>query len=720
MPDISITDNLGGPVGVKLDLTQPSSLVDYAKAQVLHLLVAPDFVARKDQPLTQAAAQPVRFEARLGNAFPLGLTQPEVTLTPKVDAVLRANTSAGANLFEGEAFPLAAVVPGATGLVGLAMTGALDAGVSGSAGNLTFGLNAGGNMQVEFLKAFLTGPDEPTLGEATGQMLSGYLIPASVDDLKRMRVHDICTVCGTGSLKVSGGFEVATPVNPLATVTLPLNAGTLQVKNGVMAGVSASFTLSGSYQIRARRLANGAIELSYLRERGTRLQADFNAAAALTASFNGADLLGALVGAISTNPSDPALLKGLSPDEVKAFTGALQEGVQHSVQASIDAVLSTASDNQAAFQYELDLDSLDAASLDAVNRALRGDLTGLTVFETRTAAGAAIAPGVKLLDSLLVRARTSGITLKVNLLGIVNLLSLSKLISKCEILFEPASGDLTIKETAQSERLSAITDQLLRQEALRKALFESVLVTTTYRAGKAVALPELDSHALHFVIHRGTSSANVRDYLNWFATLGLIQQTEAGSLLGQYPGDKTSNCVLRTAFNDAACEQLFFGPDGKLRDEAYYLEFGRRALRAMLVPSPEAADQARYRVLDDPTSWKRAVDDGPSPELRHVIPLDPADPHFDMALTLVRGDIYDLVWWAHSMRAAGEALLAVRQAPALQGHRDALQKTMLKVVADSKARFEQPWGMVAFYWAAGSPPTASGRLSAGQWTVARP
>jgi hypothetical protein len=394
--------------------------------------------------------------------------------------------------------------------------------------------------------------------------------------------------------------------------------------------------------------------------------------------------------------------------------------VQHSVQASIDAVLSTASDNQAAFQYELDLDSLDAASLDAVNRALRGDLSGLTVLETRTAAGAAIAPGVKLLDSLLVRARTSGISLKVNLLGIVNLLSLSELISKCEILFEPASGDLTIKETAQSERLSAITDQLLRQEALRKALFESVLVTTTYRAGKAVALPELDSHALHFVIHRGTSPANVRDYLNWFATLGLIQQTEASSLLGQYPGDKTSNCVLRTAFNDAACEQLFFGPDGKLRDEAYYLEFGRQALRAMLAPSPDTVDQVRYRVLDDPTSWKRAVDDGPSPALRQVIPLDPADAHFDMALSLVTGDIYDLVWWAHSMRAAGEALLAVRQDPALQGHRDALQKTMLKVVADSKARFEQPWGMVAFYWAAGSPPTASGRLSAGQWTVARP
>ena len=45
---------------------------------------------------------------------------------------------------------------------------------------------------------------------------------------------------------------------------------------------------------------------------------------------------------------------------------------------------------------------------------------------------------------------------------------------------------------------------------------------------------------------------------------------------------------------------------------------------------------------------------------------------------------------------------------------------MLKVVSQSKARFDQPWGIVALYWAAGSPPTASGRLTAGAWTLTRP
>jgi hypothetical protein len=41
--------------------------------------------------------------------------------------------------------------------------------------------------------------------------------------------------------------------NPLASVDLPLGSGTVAVKAGLAAGLSASFTNSGSYQMRARR-----------------------------------------------------------------------------------------------------------------------------------------------------------------------------------------------------------------------------------------------------------------------------------------------------------------------------------------------------------------------------------------------------------------------------------------------------------------------------------
>ena len=73
MPDISITDDLGTPVeSVKIDLSQPSSLVNYARAQLLHLIVVPDFLALQDKALSVAAPKPIQFQARLGNDFALG------------------------------------------------------------------------------------------------------------------------------------------------------------------------------------------------------------------------------------------------------------------------------------------------------------------------------------------------------------------------------------------------------------------------------------------------------------------------------------------------------------------------------------------------------------------------------------------------------------------------------------------------------------------------
>jgi hypothetical protein len=290
---------------------------------------------------------------------------------------------------------------------------------------------------------------------------------------------------------------------------------------------------------------------------------------------------------------------------------------------------------------------------------------------------------------------------------------------------------VTIKETAASQRIGAISNAASRQEALRKAIFESVLVTTTYRASGAVAMPELHCANLHFVVNRDTNAATVRGYLDWFAALNLMAKGDIAAVLSGYTGAATSTCLLRTELDDAACENLFFA-GGKLHEEAYYREFGRHALRALLHPDADEIDAARYRCLDDPATWARAVELGPSPELRQLIPLDRTDPRFDQVLADVTGDLYDIVWWAESMTQAGAGLLEMRQFlngrdpvglkddVEFQRNCETLQQLMLSVVAKSKARFGEPWGMVSLFWSAGSPAGAAGRLQAGAWHVARP
>ena len=152
----------------------------------------------------------------------------------------------------------------------------------------------------------------------------------------------------------------------------------------------------------------------------------------------------------------------------------------------------------------------------------------------------------------------------------------------------------------------------------------------------------------------------MRRYLNWFAALNLIGKDEMGAMLSGYKGDKTSTCLLRTVLDDAACENLFFA-GGALREEVYYREFGRAALRALLDPESDEISLARYRFLTDPATWAHAVKMGPSPELRQLIPMDRSNPRFDQVLADVRGDLYDIVWWAESMTQAGAALQGMRQ-----------------------------------------------------------
>ncbi len=503
MPDIQITDCLGAAVpDVKLDLSQPSSLLKYAQAELFHLTVAPEFVERAPEKITAAAPDPISFDLTLQHQFQLGATTPEINLTPEVHASLRANTTKGSDLFEKAAFGCGVLVPGQTGYIGIGLQGSLDFGVSGCSGDLTFGCDAKQAVSLGFWKAFPLGDGEPTLGEATGKTISRFLIPAALDDLKLLDVNDISTASGQGSLKVCGGFDVSAVPNPLASVNLPMNAGQVQVQAGPMAGVSAAFTISGSYEIRARCTAPGTIELSVFKEHGTTLKTDLSASAGVAVNFGTTDLLESLLSAISPKQPDDAIKKlfgdgGLTKDQADALTGAIKDSLDHTLQVSLDAALCEMTDREAALQYEIRLDELDSLASAAVSRALKGDFSGLTGLETG-AAGAALAPGVKLLSSVLTTLRNSRITLKLNLLGLVNFISVADLIRKSVVVKDPGTGYLTIADSATAQTINAEVQPLRRTGALRKALLESLLLTATYRVSSAVQVPDLTSACFHF------------------------------------------------------------------------------------------------------------------------------------------------------------------------------------------------------------------------------
>ncbi len=721
MPDIQITDQLDKPVEtIKIDLTQPSSLVKYLKTELLHLAVFPDFLARKDSILSQAATKPIQFQSKVQHEFQLGNTKSEIDITPAAEAKIRVNASPTTNLFDADPFHAPAKVPDRTAYVSVGFNGSLDLGVSGCDGDLTFGFDKNTAVSMEYLKAFPLGSGEPTLGNALGQTLSSLVIPSDIADLNLLALNDIATVSGQGSLKISGGVSVTASPNPLASVDLPLGAGTVAVQAGPTAGLTVSFCISGSYQVRTRRKDADTIELSFFRESGTNLQADFSASAGITAERGDMDLIASVLGAISTDPTgDKMLLADLTPAEIKTLAEAMMGGLNHSLEASVDVVLSALTDDQAAFQYEIQPARLNSASNLAVHKALDGDLSLLTAMEQGMQAGGVLAPGVKMLNSVLSETRKRGTTLKINLLGILNYLTVSELVRNSEILTDAVTGDVTIKETATGNRITAIVEPLARDEALRKVLFDSVMATTAYRAGKAIALPNLSCQQVHFALNQNTNQQIMGDYLTGFIALNLLTGPAKETILNQFVDGGPSTCVLRTSFGDADCNAMFFDANGNLRSKPYYLEIGRQALRALLDPQHQTIDALRYRVVDDPI-WQQALKIGANVNLGPLVGLSIEDARVKYLV----GDVMVIMDWAQAMVEAGSLVQDTRtfvgnadpttliENNQFKSKRQALQQKMSAMVKASKTRFDEPWGMVCLFWAAGSPHTAYARIVA--------
>jgi hypothetical protein len=400
--------------------------------------------------------------------------------------------------------------------------------------------------------------------------------------------------------------------------------------------------------------------------------------------------------------------------------------LDHSLQASLDAVLSTVTDDRAAFQYEIQPARLSPAANVAVHRALGGDLSLLTVMEEDMQDGRILAPGVKMLNSVLSETRKRGVILKINLLGILNYLTVSELIRNSEILTDSVTGDVTIKETVTGNSISAIVEPMARNEALRKAIFDSVLATTSYRAGKTVALPNLNCEQMHFALNQNTNRQIMGDYLSWFVALKLLTVQDKAAVLSEFIDGGASTCVLRTSFEDADCTAMFFDEHGDLRLRHYYLEIGRQALRALLDPEHQGIDQLRYQIVDD-GCWPRAVKIGANVNLGPLVDLSTADDRVGYLI----GDVLVITDWAGAMVDAGVLVQDVKtfvgasdpatlfQDNEFNKRREALQKRLAAMVKASKTRFDEPWGMLCLFWAGGSPPNAHAKIIAQRFTVER-
>ena len=112
--------------------------------------------------------------------------------------------------------------------------------------------------------------------------------------------------------------------------------------------------------------------------------------------------------------------------------------------------------------------------------------------------------------------------MKLNLLGLVNFISVADLVRQCVVVKDPGSGDLTLADSVTGNRINAEVESLQRSEALREAMFESLLLTSTYRVSNTIKMAGLSSHNFHFAFNDSTKMSVLADYLRWLVAMNLL------------------------------------------------------------------------------------------------------------------------------------------------------------------------------------------------------
>jgi hypothetical protein len=571
-------------------------------------------------------------------------------------------------------------------------------------GLLQFGIGPGATINFKNYQYFQL-QQGITLLDAVEETIGNFIIPASSDDLLSLPDGSVATVTGTGSLKLSGTANLLAVTNPLASVALPASLPALSVTAGGTVQVGATLDLRCTFQVCARKTAPGHVRLGWYRQNASDFAIDATVSEGISAGFGTTDLFSSIIGVISSSASaDLTELQnaGLAPAQMQAIQDAVKAAVNRKLELALSAEIGAEESGKAMFVYDIDMSALTPDSRQALDLALRGNLSGLH---------AGLLPGVTPVQSAWENARSSRIRLDVNLLGILNIGSISTLTSTGEVMVEPATGSLVIADKATAERVSSTAVNFgADTQKLRHVMAESFLLTATYQGfERQVGGPALKCSHDFFDLENDTN----RDRM--------AHELRVGSALGLFTGDDTAlpsglddfgRTVIHasTGYDSALAETLYLDSGGQPIPQGAYENAGRAAVQ-LLVAEGDADAGRRVPAIDDDL-WNRMKAQG-QPSFAMLFPKASAP-----MLGAITADYSAIMWWAEAMAGAGQRLAAIRKwfgqhpstspdNPEFQSLRQALASHLKSVTATTSELYGEPWGLVAMDQASGRKASAT-------------
>ena len=710
MADIKLTDNFG--LSVDVVPTVDSSFMKYFKSLPSLQALGANIGAIQQIPLKQVQLESGSVGLTFQEPVAIGTTGTALTIGAGLYGTI--SICKDDPLFSDDDFGDPIAIPPDQAYLSLGMKATVSSELTADAAGLTFGFSPATEVSVSNYKPFTTTSSEPKFVEALRETLSEYCIPAQVSDMETLASGTIATLGGTGKLKFSATANLLSSINPLATLSAPVLPVSLQVTEGASVEVGASFELSGGYQVRVQKLNQRTVRLGYYTEHGSEFRVGVAAKLDVSAGVGSFDVVSDLLGLISSDPKadvDELKRAGLNEDQIEAIANAIKAAIERKLELAVYGELALASQKESAFLYEIDLNALDTAGRQAVNAALRGDLTALLEGEN------SLPKGVRLVHTIFTAIRKSKHRLKINLLGIYNYISVSRLTLQGAILYEPESGDLVITDSANAQRIrSAQINFGADRDKLRRVLAESFLITAVYKCSQFIArAPQLNSGYWYFDLQPKANQQTMKGNLDVPEALGMISEQQKQSMLAGTEDFGRCTFYAETNYGDEVTTTLFLDGAGQPRSEDEYDKIGREALRCLIHAGDD--DDFRLPPLQDNSLWARMKDAGPA-ALSGVLPGLPA-----AQVAVIATDYTVIRWWSHAMRSMGEKLVDIRRffaqnsAPnpedaTFKALREELANAMASVARNTKEEFGHPWGLLAMDRASDSKADAIVRIIA--------
>ena len=633
-------------------------------------------------------------------SVPLGTTGVELCIKPDISGCI--TLCAGSHLLDKTLFDKPDTKPlKDQKYLSAALEASLGGDLKDKSGDLQFGFNAGTDVVLTYSQ-----PVNPAdqLASALKTTVTNFTIPGDLEDLRGMDEKSIASVKGTGTLTFTGAVNVLTVTNPLATIATGIaSSGSVGLSEGGAIKVAASMKLTGGYEVQVAKLDAKRVLLAFSRTNGEKLDASITGEIGVTGAIGDFDVIKTLLQTVSPDPLPPVddLKKaGLSDDEIAAISKAIKAAIQRSLQVALTAELDLSDDHTKAFLYEIDLSALDNAGKQAVHNAIDGDLTALEGGKLT---------GVKSLRSIVNETRDQTRKLNLNLLGILNVGSVSDLLQSSTFVVDPDTGDITIMDKTAASNVEFTANNFAKDGTkLRQIVADGFLATCAYRTSQTGFRTNIASKCWAFALHQSTNFAQMEDYMNVAVSLGLMTRSVADTKLAEVKSIRQfDRSIFRadSSYDDALFHTLFFDTDKQVRLQNYYENKGREAMAGIL-ESGSPANPARLGPLTNNDLWRRMSEGGQTTFPILFSGLNQVE------IADITADYTIIKWWASAMHSLGQSLSNLLVFLNASGVKDPNNNTFitlrgdldqkLKAVAQqTHDQFSQPWGLVAMDMASG-------------------